>query len=121
MTEIETKNNLDKTTRMYKLSWLFVDKWFRILEFSLILAALYYFDQVIKTNIPLKMVYYLSWVLLWGWFQDASVLVAEKISYHKKLSKNKRAVVWVLCTIFVMALYLLITSATNAMIARQYM
>ncbi len=115
MTEIKVSNNLDRVEKVQKLSWFIAEKWFRILEFALILGALHYFTETLKNNIPLRIVYLLSWVFLWGWFEDTANLVAERINSHKKLSRNKRVFVWVLCTIFVMLIYLLVISATNSM------
>jgi|SRR3989344_4555693 len=118
--EINNESKLNIVKNRYELSWFLADKWFRILEFSLILATLHYFTQVIS-NISLMIVYWLSWVLFWGWFEDISKLIVEIIYSKKRLSINKKAFVWLLCTTFVMIIYLLVTSVADSIISSQHL
>ncbi|HAT68328.1 MAG TPA: hypothetical protein DCS20_01820 [Candidatus Yonathbacteria bacterium] len=120
MPEIEINTKLNIIKKNSEVSWFIADKWFRILEFSLILAALRYFETI-TNNLSLTIIYWLSWMFLWSWFEDISKFIVEIINVNKKLSKNNRVVVWTLCTIFVMIIYLLVTHAADSMVSKQYL
>lgn len=103
-----------------EISWFIADRWFRVIEFSLILATLTYFEKKIN-SIPLSIIYWLSWAFFWSWFEDISKFIIEMIYANNKLNKHSRVFVWILCTAFVMAIYLLIISATNSIITKEHL
>jgi len=99
-----------------ELLWFISEKWFRILEFSLILATLYYFID--KThNIFIVAIYWFSWMIFWSWFTEIGEFLTEKITEGKKLSKNKKLLVWILSMIPVIAIYTVITMAANSIMS----
>ena len=120
MSKTEPESKVSITKHNSEVSWFIADRWFRILEFSLILATLHYFNEIIN-NKALTIIYWLSWALFWSWFEDIGKFFAEIIYARNKLSKSKKVFVWVITTIFVMAIYALVTSAANSMIAKQYL
>jgi len=102
------------------ISWRIADKWFRILEFSFILALLHYFAETLN-NIPLKIIYWLSWMVFWSWFDDVSKIIVEFFHIKKRFSENKKFWVWVLSATFVMIIYSLVNFSADLMIAREYL
>lgn len=115
----ENINKLEIIKNRFESSWFITDKWFRILEFSFILAALRYFEAL-TNNIALTITYWLSWVLLWSWFEDFSKYIMELVKVKSKSAKNYRVTVWILSTIFVMAIYLIVTIASDSIVNKQY-
>lgn len=100
--------------RNIKLLWFISDKWFRILEFSLILATLYYFRD---KNIFISGVYWLSWMIFYVWFLEIGEYVSEKITAEKQSSKNRKFFVWVLSMFPVIAIYMIINMVANSIMS----
>ena len=99
-----------------KLLWFISDKWFRILEFSLILATLYYFKDKTE-NIFISGVYWLSWMIFYIWFLEIGEYISEKISVEKQFSKNRKFFVWILSMFPVIAIYMIITMVANSIMS----
>ncbi len=96
-----------------KLLWFISDKWFRILEFSLILATLYYFKDRTE-NIFISGVYWLSWMIFYMWFSEIGEYISEKISAEKQFDKDRRIFIWILSIFPVIAIYMIITMVANS-------
>lgn len=96
--------------------WFISDRWFRILEFSLILASLFYFKE--KTNnIFVTIIYWFSWIIFFMWFLEIGEFISDKINYGKRFSKNKRLLIFAISMIPVMAIYTIITIAMNSIMS----
>lgn len=103
--------------REYNLKrlWFISDRWFRILEFSLILATLYYFKN--KTHsVFLIGIYWFSWAIFYMWFMEFGEFISARIAHGKKFSKKKKMLIWILSMIPVIAIYIVITTAANSII-----
>lgn len=114
----ETVSPYGKTVNHHKpeLWWLLTDRWFRLLEFSLILGALYYFDH--KTgNIILRIIYWISWFLFFSWFLEVGEYVIERFSFEKKLIL--RFLILIIVTLAIAVVFLLVTSSANILIEQQ--
>lgn len=87
--EKERISELEITYNKTKLSWYIADKWFRVLEFSFVLGALHYFNERLEDNIAITIIYWMSWVFFWGWFEDTGNYIAELINTKKSFLKTK--------------------------------
>ncbi len=95
--------------------WFISDRWFRILEFSLILATLHYFKDK-ASGVLVAAIYWVSWAVFYMWVLEMGEFIAVKINYSGQLNKNKRYFVWLLSMALVIGLYLLITTAINSVV-----
>lgn len=86
--------------------WFLADKWFRILEFSLVLGVLEYFSEKIN-SIALKIVYYISWMFFYWFFLEIGESIAKKMSINYK---GKRWLIWTVSMFVVLGFYQLIVS-----------
>lgn len=120
MTKEETNNKLEITKNKIESSWFIADKWFRILEFSLILAVFRYFEST-ANNIALTTTYWLSWAFLWSWFEDFSKYIIEIVIIKNKFAKAYRILAWMLSIVFVATIYLLVTIASDSVVNKQYL
>ena len=115
---METTKEVSIEIRKHNLGilWFISDRWFRILEFSLILATLYYFKD--KTgNILVGGIYWLSWMIFYMWFLELGELISAKLSSTKKFSKNGKFLVWVLSMFPVLMIYMIITGVANSIMS----
>lgn len=58
----------DITNMKAEFEWLVTERWFRLLEISIILGTLYYFSEKIG-SLFLTMVYWLSWGIFFVWLR----------------------------------------------------
>ena len=112
----EIKNPIEIRKHNLELLWFISERWFRILEFSLILATLYYFKD--KTgNVFIIIIYWLSWMIFYMWFLELGELISEKVNTDKKFSKNRKFLVWVLSMFPVLMIYTIITAVANSIMS----
>lgn len=97
------------------LLWFISGRWFRILEFSLILGTLHYFKDKFG-GLPIFIIYWVSWGILYMWFFEIGELVSDKIHAVRKL-KNERIFIWILPTAAVLAIYTIVTEVANSVIS----
>lgn len=102
-------------TRKYNLRtlWFLSDKWFRILEFSLILGMFYYFKDKTQ-NIFVSVIYWLSWGIFYMWFLELGEILSNKINGGKKSSKIKNFIIWMFSMFLIMLIYFIITEAAKS-------
>ena len=106
-TSIETrKHNL-------KVLWLLSDKWFRFLEFILILSTLYYFKDKTQ-NIFVGVIYWLSWAIFYMWVLEVGEFLADKINDSKKSSNSKKYLIWMFSMFVVISIYSILIGAMNS-------
>ena len=111
----EIKNPIEIRKHNLELLWFISEKWFRILEFSLILTTLYYFKD--KTgNVFIIIIYWLSWMIFYMWFLELGELISEKISTTKRF-KNRKFLVWILSMFPVLMIYTIITGVANSIMS----
>ena len=104
--------------RNIELLWFLSDRWFRVLEFSLILATLYYFEN--KTgSILINIIYWFSWIIFYMWFLELGELLSEKIASGKRPSKNQKFLLWIFSMFFVITIYTVITMTANSIISME--
>jgi len=82
------------------------EKWFRIIEFSLILGLLDYFRDI-TNNYLFSAVYLVSWVVFFGWFLVMGEYIAEFI--YKRKKPLSRFTINIIATIPFVFLYFVIT------------
>ena len=114
--ESKRKSPLEIREHNVKLLWSISDKWFRILEFSLILATLYYFKDRTE-NFFVSGIYWFSWIVFYMWFLEIGEYVSERISAGKQYSKSRNFLVWVLSMFPVLAIYTIITAVANSIMS----
>lgn len=115
---MSTKNTkLEETKHRPEAWWFLTDRWFRIVEFSLVLGTLYFFDREIG-SIPIKALYWLSWFFFYAWSVELGEYIADKFS--KGRSSKKKWLVWTVCMFVVIGLYTLITTTANLIIEKQF-
>ncbi|MFA6257392.1 MAG: hypothetical protein WC671_00045 [Candidatus Paceibacterota bacterium] len=116
----EIKNNkLEIVKSNSKMHWYLAEKWFRLLEFAFIISILKYLKEITH-SIPIAITYFLSWGILWAWFDEIGKLIAELIYQNKKLSKRTQWWIWVLSAFVVSALYMFINSVADSVILKQF-
>lgn len=93
--------------------WFLADKWFRILEFSLILGTLGYFREK-HTNILVSILYWISWIIFWFWVDELGEFLADAIDKNRK----RRWGTFILTSFIVMFYYLLITHTLELIIQK---
>ena len=94
--------------------WKLTDRWFRVLEMSLILGTLYYFK--IKTgNLIIGGIYWISVGVLYMWFLESSDYIYIALTSNKKSSTTKWFI-WIICTSLAVSLYWLITLSVRSLI-----
>lgn len=99
-----------------KLLWLISDKWFRILECSLIIAMLYYLKQ--KTgNILIEIVYWISWGVLYMWFMEIGEYISEIINSKLSFFKDRKMFAWIISMFFIIAIYNIVINVTNSIMS----
>ena len=81
---IQEKNKFFLNTNP-KRYWFFADKWFRILEFSVILAILNYFMKK-SGDILITILFFVSYIIFLMWFLEFQEYILEKILEIKKLN-----------------------------------
>lgn len=96
-----------------KVLWFLSDKWFRILEFSLILGTLYYFKDKTQ-NIFVSVIYWLSWIIFYMWFLELGEFLSDKINSGEITSKYKRSTIWMFSMFLVMSIYFIVTGVANS-------
>ena len=103
------------------ISWFIADKWFRILEFSFILGTLHYFSETINNRVY-TVIYWISWILFWSWFEDIGKLITEFIyARYPHFTKIKRLLVFVLCTAFIILIYFFVTHTVDSIINKEHL
>jgi hypothetical protein len=113
------EDKLEITTSNSKIHWYLAEKWFRLLEFAFIISILKYFKET-TNSIPVAITYFLSWGILWAWFEEIGKLMAELIYKNKKLSKRTRLWIWIFSAFIVSALYVFINSVADSITAKQF-
>lgn len=92
------------------------DKWFRVLECSLILSTLFYFKE--KTNnILISIIYWISWGVFCMLFMQIGDYVSELIISKRNYNKNRQFIIWMLSMFFVFMFYYLITGVTTSVMS----
>lgn len=104
-------NDIDKLKR----EWNLADKWFRLIEFSLILATLNYF--AIKTNSTvLKVTYYFSFSMIIGIITSLVDSILINLTQYEKYGKLKKLFSWFLVLLIITAIYAVISNSTQEII-----
>jgi hypothetical protein len=104
-------------TRRQNLStlWTLADKWFRLLEFVLVLGVFYVAKE--KThNTAIGAIYWVSAGVLLMWFEELGEFVAAALGIARR-SAAQRWLIWILATWASLAVYMIITQAGNAILA----
>ena len=118
-TEIEKDKKLTIVKNNSKIHWYLAEKWFRLLEFAFIISLLKYFMETTH-SVAIAITYFLSWGILWAWFDEIGKIIAGLIYQNKKLSKRAQWWIWVLSAFVVSALYMFINSVTDSVISKQF-
>jgi hypothetical protein len=101
-----------------ELYWFLSDKWFRIIEFSLILGLFHYFS--IETDyLTLKIVYWLSWYVVFMWFLELIDYLFEEF-VDIMTTRGKKLLVYIVTIVVVSAFYALIVTTTQIVIEKQF-
>jgi|GEM_PF-2604021 len=100
-----------------ELYWFFADRWFRVVEFSLILATLYYFKERVDF-ILLKILYWVSLFLFYMWMMEVIEYIMEKIFI--KFTPFKRLLFSVIPIVVILLIYAVVTLSTQEIIEQQF-
>lgn len=99
------------------LLWSISDRWFRILEFSLIMGILNYFkDQT--SSIVIEIIYWISWTFMFWLILEVIEFIAQTFSKNKTL--KIRWLIWAVSFSAFFMLFLTITSAANFITEGQF-
>lgn len=99
----------DVKTRVW---WTMADKWFRLLEFSLILGTLYYFKQT-TGNIIVTVLYWVSFFFLFSWFLEVGEV------FVRTSQKRIPWLPWIISMFLTLLVYTVITQGANFIIDQQ--
>jgi hypothetical protein len=109
MEEIEYRD------KVQNLSWALADRWFRIIEMSLITGALLYVAKI-TGNILLWCFFGISWLFIYIWFEDFGFFLQEVLG--KKFSFWQRLFTRTLATVCCIALFWVITGTMVALVTK---
>lgn len=88
--------------------WFITERWFKLLEFCLILGTLHFFKE--KTGFFLiDVIYWISWLFLTLWFMRAGTSIARRFKFSSHLALMA---VWILSIISALLVYEVIHFAT---------
>ncbi len=96
-----------------EIYYLLADRWFRIIEFSLIIATLNYFSIKIDSNI-LKCAYWVSWFMFFNWFLELGEFIGNKI--YKGTSVYKKILIGFLVMIPFIAIFIFLTKVSAMLV-----
>ncbi len=115
---MDNKENkdIDKDVSFFKANperyWFIADRWFRILEFSILLSVLNYFRE--KTgNIFITILLILSFAIFMGWFIEFQEYLFDRISKFTILSKKKKILIDALMFLVFIGINLMVFKATS--------
>jgi hypothetical protein len=91
--------------------WFLADRWFRILEFSLILGTLGYFKER-HPSISISIIYWISWAVFFAWVDEVGEFLGDSID--KKQKRNWMT--FTLTTCIVIFYYLVVTQTLKLII-----
>ncbi len=90
------------------LLWAISEKWFRILEYSLIMGVLYFAKQKIDFII-IDIVYYVSWIVYFLVFIEAAEFAAQQYYFEKEVKNNfVRWIAWIFSMFMFLIFFFLI-------------
>ncbi len=98
-----------------ELYWAISDKWFRLLEFTLIIATLKYFSDTTHI-IQIQALYWISYFVLFMWVMEAVDWCRELLG--TKMSQLSAALISVAV---IVGIYAFISSAVQAVINNQFL
>lgn len=93
--------------------WFLADKWFRILEFSLILGTLGYFREK-HPSISVSVIYWISWSIFFAWVEELGEFLADAID-----KKQKRSWTTFIITAFIVLFYYMVITQTLELVIQQ--
>jgi hypothetical protein len=94
--------------------WTLADRWFRLLEFVLVLG-LFYVAKEKTHNVVIAVIYWLSYVVFLMWFEEFGEFVAATLGAGSR-SPVRRGIIWGLAMLAALGVYAVITQVGNAIL-----